>query len=251
MRPLFIIGLLFLSNYVFAQSINGFVKDAVTRLPIASAQVITVYGVTQTNSLGQFSIAKLKVGEKIAVRIMGYETTELTIDNTTPIDSIHFYLQQSIFQLKEVMIKTSRNYKLDSLNLRKDFAAVYAYKAPGFANMFVNVDPNYRPPLALVKPNSTASIINFNVLKAFSLLGKKRKSTVKLKQTLLKDEESNYVDHSFSKEIVTSVTSLKGDSLINFMNQYRPAISTLKKMTGYELIQYIKNSYAAFIKPKD
>lgn len=251
MRSLYIIGLLLFSNYVFAQNTSGFVKDAVTRLPIANAQVITVYGIALTNSFGQFNIAKLKLGEKIAVRIMGYETAELTISNATLTDSIYFYLQQSIFQLNEVSIKTNRNYKLDSLKLRKEFANIFAYKAPGFTNMFVNVNPDYRPPLALVRPNSTASIINFNVLKAFSLLGQKKKSTVKLKQTLLKDEEINYVSRSFSKEKIASVTPLKGDSLILFMNQYRPDISTIKKMTGYELIQYIKRCYAKFIKPEN
>ncbi len=69
-----------------------------------------------------------------------------------------------------------------------------------------------------------------------------------MQKQLLNDEEYNYVDHVFSKEKVQSLTSLKGDSLQNFMNEYRPSIKELKQMTDYQLILYIKKSYDTFNK---
>ena len=125
---------------------------------------------------------------------------------------------------------------------------VFAYKPPNLTDMFIKVDPSYRSPFANINPNSTASIIKFNALSAFSLFGKKKNANSKLKTILLKTEETNYVDHLFSEEKVADITKLKGDSLVKFMNTYRPSILALKKMTGYELIKYIKTSYVEFIK---
>ena len=61
------------------------------------------------------------------------------------------------------------------------------------------------------------------------------------------DEENTYVDRTFSKQRITELTNLKGDSLLNFMDDYRPTISQAKKMTDYDMVIYIKKSYADFI----
>lgn len=100
--------------------------------------------------------------------------------------------------------------------------------------------------------NSTASIVSVNLLSLVSLLSKKSNDpTSKLQQTLLKDEETAYVDRMFSKQKITTLTSLKGDSLLDFMDDYRPTIKQAKEMTDYEMMLYIKKSYAEFIKTYD
>lgn len=247
MKPYLLFLIVLMANQSFAQTLNGVVLDAFTKKPISNAQVITPTSLSLTNNVGKFKLTNIKAGDKFAVRIMGYETGEFIINSN--IDSLNIFLKQSILQLNEVMVKTKRNYKNDSLRLRQEFASVFAYKPPDFTDMFIKIDPSYRSPFVNINPNSTASIIKFNVLSAFSFFGKKRNTTSKLKSTLLKVEEENYVDHLFSKEQVADLTKLKGDSLVSFMNKYRPSMITLKKMTGYELLQYIKTSYTEFIKP--
>lgn len=249
MRIFLLLVCLLLSNQLLAQNLKGFVKDAASRLPIPNAQVITATTTTLTNDIGKFNLTSVRIGEKIAIRILGYETLEVTISNQLLIDSARIYLRQSVFTLNEVAIRTNRNYKNDSLRLRKEYAEVFAYKPPDFTAMFIKVDPSYRSPFANINPNSTASILKFNVLSALSLLGKKNKSTAKFKSILTKDEEANYVDHLFTKEKIEELTQLKGDDLVTFMNKYRPSILELRKMTAYELVQYIKKSYIEFIKP--
>lgn len=249
MRIFLLLTFLFFSNQVLAQQLKGFVKDAKTRVLIQNAKIITARTTTLTNEAGKFNLTNVAAGDKIAVRIFGYETQELTISNQMLADSARIYLHQSIFLLNEVAIQTKRNYKNDSLRLRKEYAAVFAYKPPDFTDMFIKVDPSYRSPFANINPNSTASILKFNALSAFRLFGKKNKTTSKFKSILERDEETNYVDHLFSKEKVQEITQLEGEDLVKFMNKYRPSILELKKMTGYELVQYIKKSYAAYIKP--
>ncbi len=109
--------------------------------------------------------------------------------------------------------------------------------------MFLNVDPNYRAPLTLIRPNSTASILRFNALSAFSIFGKKNKSTTKLKSISTVREELNDVDNIFYKEKIGDITKLTGKQLTDFMNTYRPSILILKKMTGYKLNIYIKSIF--------
>ncbi|MBY0543255.1 MAG: carboxypeptidase-like regulatory domain-containing protein [Sphingobacteriaceae bacterium] len=246
MRLYLLLLLILFANPLNAQTINGTVLDALTKMPISNAQIITPISTSLTNNAGKFELTNIKIGDKFAIRILGYETSEFTINNVT--DSLRIFLKQNIFQLNEVMVKTKRNYRNDSLRLRKEYAAVFAYKPPNLTDMFIKVDPSYRSPFANINPNSTASIIKFNALSAFSLFGKKKNANSKLKTILLKTEETNYVDHLFSEEKVADITKLKGDSLVNFMNTYRPSILALKKMTGYELIKYIKTSYVEFIK---
>ncbi|MES2417472.1 MAG: carboxypeptidase-like regulatory domain-containing protein [Bacteroidota bacterium] len=245
---IYVLGLMGCTAQLLAQSVNGYVKDAVSHSAIAGAQVITNTITVLTNAEGNFKLNAIKAGEKVAIRIMGYETTEFTLTTGMLKDTLQVYLKQGIINLKEVVIKTKRNYKLDSINLRKEYAAAFKFKAPGFSDMFIMKDPNYKSPFAFINPQSTASIVSLNVLQVISLLGKKKEPASKFKQLLLKDEEANYVDQIFSKEKVGQITGLAGDSLSTFMNQYRPGRLVLKKMTGYEVVLYIKKSYIEFRK---
>ncbi len=233
---------------LFAQDLKGVVKDVMSRLPIANAQIITSKTTILTNNEGKFALKDVKLGARMAVRIMGYETIELTINKLS--DTLHIYLRQNAIALKEIEINTKRNFKFDSLAIRKEYANAFVYKGPGFSDMFITRDPAYNSPFGFSNPKSTASLVSLNVLQVFNLLGKKKNQTTRLKETLLHDEELNYVDHVFSKDKVKLITGLDGDQLIKFMNLYRPSVLSLKKMTGYELTIYIKKSYEEFIKVK-
>lgn len=232
-----------------AAQVTGTVTDSASRLPISNVKVISNKATVLTNEFGKFSLENIAIGDKLSFRIMGYEPQEMIVkkENT----NISIKLVSKSIDLREVNIKTKRNYKKDSLALRKEYAAVFAYKAPNFTDMFVKVDPSYRSPHANINPNSTASILKFNALSAFSFFNKKKNSTSKLKSSLLKDEELNYVDSRFSKAKIELITSLKGDSLISFMQLYRPSYAAIKQMNDYQIILHIKKSYSEFIKPKD
>lgn len=247
MKFIFLLLILFSANQLLAQTLKGIVLDHSTKKPISNAQLINTGSTSLTGETGKFKLNNVKVGDKFAVRMLGYETMEFTINNN--IDSLTIFLKQSIFQLNEVMVRTNRNYKNDSLRLRKEYAVFFAYRPSKFTDMFIKVDPGYRSPFPTINPSSTASILKFDVLSALSFMGRKKNSVSKFKETLLKAEETNYVDDIFSAEKVEDITKLKGDSLVSFMNIYRPIKLTLQKMTGYELIQYIKKSRIEFTKP--
>ncbi|TKC12580.1 carboxypeptidase-like regulatory domain-containing protein [Pedobacter polaris] len=251
MKHLLILFLILLSSNLYAQNINGFVLDFATNLPIENAQVITKKTTSLTDENGKFSIINIVIGEKVSFRIIGYETHELIVKREMTNANVYIKLNTKSINLKEVNIRANRNYMKDSLALRKEYATIFAYKAPNFTDIFVKVDPSYRSPFANINPNSTASIFRFNALSAFSFFGKKKNPTSKLKQTLLKAEEFNFIDSRFSKAKIESLTYLKGDSLQKFIEAYRPTYQESKRMSEYEIILYIKKSYGDFIKPKN
>lgn len=247
MRLIILIFIVFLSNQLFAQRITGLVLDEKTKKPIINARVGTSSYGTFTTSTGGFSLDNVSFGETVTVNLMGYESYSFRYNNTSKSDTVLILLKISPIALKEVIVKLSGNYIRDSLSRRKEYASIFAYKAPTFKEIFIPSSPN-TPTHYSPFQNSTSSLVSIDLLSVISLFTKNKTATSKMKIKLLKEEEYQYVDHVFSKKKVQSITTLKGDSLQNFMNVYRPSIEEVKQMTSYQLLLYIKKSYDEFIK---
>lgn len=247
MRLFILIFFVSLSNEVFSQRLTGLVIDEATRKPVNNARVSTSSNVTYTTSTGSFVLNNFHSGDTVTASHLEYEAYHIRHSNRSKTDTLLILLKSSSIVLKEVRVNGIRNYTQDSLNRRKEYAAFYAYKAPKFKDIFITKSPNVSPQYSPFQ-NSTSSLVGVNLLSVISLLSKNNAPVSKMQKQLLKDEEYNYVDHVFSKEKVQSLTSLKGDSLQNFMNQYRPSVRELKQMTDYQLLLYIKKSYDTFNK---
>lgn len=249
MKLIILTFLVCLSNQLFGQQVTGLVVDEITKQPIKDAVVTTSNFSTFTTSTGIFNIAGINLGDTIKVSHMCYKPVRIIYKNKTKSDTILVLLKVNAIELQEVIVKGMRNYKQDSLNRRKEFASTFAYEPPKFKDIFLKRSPNahlQNYPLQ----NSTSTLVGVNILSVIGLINKNKTPVSKLQKQLLKDEEFKYVDHIFSTEKVRSLTSLKGDSLQSFMNQYRPSIEKSKQMTEYELILHIKKSYDKFIKVK-
>jgi hypothetical protein len=247
MKLLGILLLMLLPLSLFAQHLTGTVIDRSDELPVVFANVTALSQVTVTSYSGEFALNNLTPGDTIKITCIGYKPYK-RVYRKTKSDTVIIYLQQSSILLKDVNVKARHNFKQDSINMRRQFSAIFNYKAPGLKDMFTTIDPNiYIPYNYIDAPNNATSILSVNLLSVFSLLSKNKAPESKLQKTLIQDEENTYVDRSFSKQKITAITNLKGDSLLNFMDTYRPTIAEAKKMTDYEMVVYIKNSYAQFI----
>lgn len=239
--------LFLLFHQAVAQKLTGIVKDFNSHLPIENVQVYTIKQTTRTDHDGKFTIEKLTKGDNLSLRLMGYKTVEFVFGEAVA-DTIIF-LQSISISLNEVKVETKRNYKLDSINLRSEYAKVFNAAAPKLTDIFIKRNPNYKNPFPGLNPNSTSSLVSVNVLQVLNLLLKKKDPVNKLKSMLLKEEENRYVDYIFSKAVISKITGLKGDSLTIFTNKYRPEAARLKQMNNYEITIYIKRCYAEFLKP--
>jgi hypothetical protein len=171
----------------------------------------------------------------------------LTKDTTTV---IHLGQKTKILNpipLREVNIYGARNYKLDSINRRKEYANIFAQKPLTIMDVFTKKSPEPSKQYSAFQ-NSTSSILGISLLPLVGLLTKNKSPNSKLQKKLLMEEETRFLDNRFSKEKVRALTSMKGDSLESFIDIYRPGREVLLKMTDYEMLLYIKKRHKEFEK---
>ena len=248
MKIYFLFLLIIVTSKISAQQINGQVLDYNTKLPIDN--VIVTYGQQTiiTTSTGKFSFQKNASAELVGLKKLGYEDYNLNLNSN--FKDFTVYLKPSSINLDDVLIFSKRDYLADSLKMRKEFANVFAYKAPTIKDVVVKKGLRYPTFGSNLVSNSTSSIVSFDVLRTIGLLTKNKSSISKLKKVQLKEEETKYIDHRFDAEKITSITKLEGDSLQSFILKYRPSATEIRKMNDYQILMYVKKSYSEFIKPK-
>ena len=245
MKSGLIILLLFVSATSFAQRITGVVIDRLTRLPVYNAKIETPRAVAYANSNGIFNLSPVKTGDSCTVSYEGYKLSRMAIKSVT--DTLKIYLDKPSILLSGVNVLGKRDYKTDSVRNRQMFANIYNYRGGGLKEVLIEkASMEYKPNNYIDGPATTTNIGGFNVLQFVNLFSKNKSQTSKLQKTLITDEDESYVDRYFTKRKVITLTSMKGDSLQNFMVRYRPTVYQIKTMSDYELAMYIKASYAEF-----
>ena len=247
MKIYFLFLLFIITGKIYAQHINGQVLDYSTKLPIDN--VVITYGQETiiTTSTGKFSVQKNASIEIVGLKKLGYQDYNLNLNSN--FKDFTVYLKPSSINLDDVLVLSKRDYLADSLKMRKEFANVFAYKAPTIKDVVVKKGLRYPTFGSNLVSNSTSSILSFDVLKTIGLLTKNKSSISKLKKVQLKAEETKYIDHRFNAEKIASITNLEGYSLQSFIQKYRPSATEIRKMNDYQLLIYVKKSYTEFIKP--
>jgi hypothetical protein len=244
LKVLALCAVLVFSERLFGQSITGYVFDEDSRNPIYGATVRAGKQLVNTSETGYFSFANVNNGDTIRISHISYMTYSLVPDGKS---TAKVFLKKYPRALNSVVIIAPRNSKIDSINIRKSFSAVFNYKRPGLKDVFIEKNINqYRRPETPAQ--SFNSLISINLLELAALLSSNKSSQSDLRKTLLSDEEDRYVASRFSKEKIAFITKLKGDSLENFIGRYKPSVNSMKQMTEYDLIAFIRRSYAHFLK---
>ena len=235
---------------LYAQRLNGIITDRNTLLPIAHVTISTPHQTLFTSALGQFTLSDLHKGDTIKVSCIGYKSHFLVFSQPVS-DTIRIYLEQTVTSLKSVVIIGKRCANADSIRLRKEFAPVFNYNGTTIKDAFITHSPYdaYKYNDFITSPHNMTTLLSVNLLQVMDWLGKNKAPTTKLQRVLLKDEQINYVDQVFSRQKVVELTHLRGDSLQNFMDKYRPSAATVRSMNDYEVMIYIKKSYTEFVKP--
>jgi hypothetical protein len=237
-------------SWLYAQRLSGIVLDRNTLMPIPHTTISTPKQAVFTSALGQFTITNLREGDTIKITCVGYKSHFLVYSQKVT-DIIPIYLEQTTTSLQSVVIIGRRPSNTDSIKLRKEFAPVFAYKGTTFKDVFIPNSTNILPYNDFItSTNNMTTMLSVNLLSVIDWLGKNKTPTSKLQQTLLRDEQSNYVDQVFSRPKVIELTHLKGNSLQNFMDKYRPSSAVAHTMNDYEVMIYIKKCYREFVKEK-
>ncbi|RNL55172.1 hypothetical protein [Pedobacter jejuensis] len=200
-----------------------------------------------TGADGRFKLEKIPSISTVKIKKLGYDEYDLNLNSSLP--DLNVYLQATSIDLNDVTILSKRDYVADSLKMRADNEQVFAYKAPTLEDVLVQKGWQYPTIGYNLVSNSTTSIVSLDVLKTVGLITKNKSSISKLQKVELNDEETTYVNRRFDAKKIAGITKLEGDSLKNFIKQYKPSATEVRKMNDYQILLYVKKSYREFIKP--
>ena len=229
---LFIISFLFTATSVIAQTykIKGVVYDSSRNYPMELVSVLSTSGTgTVTNADGYYEI---EVTEKDSIwfSYLNKPTVKFPVMRIGNPMQFDISLQVNVPVMKEVKI-LPRNYRLDSLRNRQDYAKIFNYQ---------------KPTLKTVTPQYGAAV-GFDLDEIINMFRVKRnRSMASFQRRLVMEEQDKYVDFRFNKALVRRLTLLDGAELDSFMRVFKPSYTFTKLAGDYEFRLYIKQALYRF-----
>lgn len=188
-------------------------------IPLAGVSVTTNRGEhTVSDEEGRYSI-HVRTGDTVLLRMIGYLPAKYIA--TKDLD-VKRYLRQQPMQLTGVNI-IRYNYLRDSMAMRHEYNSEFNFRRPKWYEVY------------------QITAVNINQLYNATSFKKNRKKD-KFKRALLNKEQENYVNRSFNTELVYKMTHFQGDTLVEFMQLYRPTYEFVKGATEYDMMYYIFKS---------
>lgn len=227
-----VIGCLISSN-TEAQyfKLKGTVYDSTRSYPIISVSVLSTSGKgTVTDLYGRYEI-DVKETDSIWFSYLNKPTIKYAVGKIFDASHFDIALHINIPTLKEVIVKP-RNYKLDSLQNRIDYAKGFDWE---------------KPKLKANLSGGTGAAVGFDldeIIRMFQF--RKNKSSAAFRDRLLQEERDKFIDHRFSKALVLRLTGLIGEARDSFMQRCRPTYEFCLYTPEYEFQLYIKKCYEAY-----
>lgn len=207
-------------------TIHGTVFNMYRTKPLEAVSVICTSGKgTITDSNGNYSIM-VSLTDSIYFSYLGRATAKFAVSAINTATGFDIALHVDPLELKEVKVMP-HNYRMDSLQNRKDYEKIFNFKKPGFK---------------ITSPTTSgglgAGVDLDELINVFRIDRTKR--ILAFQHRLVDEEQDKFVDHRFSKYIVKKITHLDGDELDTFMVKYRPSYEFCKRATDYDFFDYIK-----------
>jgi hypothetical protein len=166
----------------------------------------------------------------IVFSFLGYKSDSIVVTQASGTETRDISLTVETRQLRGVEIGTQYTpYQLDSLARRQQFGYILEKKDM---------------PLAGGNTPVGAGI----VFSPFTRYSRKEKQKREFKKIFARAEEERYIDSRYTPLFVSKVTTLKGDSLQQFMRDNYPEYEALRVMQQEDLIYWITDRYKAWKK---
>jgi plasmid maintenance system killer protein len=210
--------------------IMGTVYDSSRNFPMESVSVLSTSGRgTMTNADGHYEI-EVEETDSIWFSYLNKPTKKFPVQKIFNPFEFDISIQVNVPLLKEVKIRP-RNYKLDSLQNRMDYAKVFNYQKPKIRTV--------TPQFGVGAGFDLDEIINM-------FRFRRNRSMASFQKRLLLEEQDKFIDHRFNKPLVRRLTMLEGNQLDSFMRVFRPSYMFTKLSGDYEFQQYIKTALYRF-----
>lgn len=220
------------SMRVMAQqvTIHGTVFNMYKTRPLDGVSVLCNCGSgTTTDSNGNYVI-RVDESDSLSFSYLGRSTQMfpvLMMNSTTGFD---IALHVNPTELNEVRV-APRNYHMDSLRNRKDYEKIFNYKKPGLE----------------LTDGTSGGGVGFDLDEIINMFRFKRnRRLLAFQERLIEDEQDKFIDHRFTRYIVTKITGLVGDEEDTFMFRFRPSYQFTQWASDYVFYDYIKHSYLQY-----
>ncbi len=234
MKPIvFLIIFFSLFQSAYSQTISGTVSDYYSKKPLDAVTVQTSSGhYTISDSSGKYSIVVTR-NDSVWFSYLNKQTMRYPIDTIAHPQNFDIALYVDVRWLPEVKVAT-KNYKLDSIENRQEYAKAFNYRKPGLRL-------SESPASTYVPGGLTAGFDLDEIIDAFKF--RQNRQALAFQQRLIQQEHDKYVDHRYTKYLVKKLTHLDGKNLDDFMNFYRPSYDEVLMMNDLELGYYIEQCY--------
>lgn len=226
----FVLLLLLVSCDIFAQQfVRGKIhkKESTEMLQAVTVRNFSREEFNLSDMGGNFRILADR-GDTLIFSSAGYKSDTLVVGTFMLTDGVDVFLEPRVVALPTVRVGGVSNYQLDSIQRRKDYDWVYDH---GKTKM-LEKDRHGRDGVGIglnIPTRSTAD-----------------KQREKLKKRLIQEEEDYYIDSRFTRDYVTRLTKMQGDSLQTFMVRYRPSYEFCRTATNQDILLYINDSWKKF-----
>ncbi len=230
-QVLFIGSLLFICSSLKGQTQKGVVTDGETFLPMPRVEVRDLSsGQSAVTNLSGFFILPVKPGDKLSFSYSGYHMVERI---PAVSDTLHVELQPLTVRLPEYTIRQMTQFQKDSTEMAERYKTEID-KRPTKPKVYFGTGVG-------VDGLISAMAEKFN---------KKYKDNKKFRAAYINDVEQKFIDTRYRPELVSSLTGLKGDSLIMFINYHPMDYSFARVATELEIKAWIRETYKVYIKNK-
>ena len=221
-----------LSTVSFAQvKVSGKVYDVTQHKPLEAVSVLSSSGGgTATDASGRYTII---VTEKDSIwfSYLGKPTPAFPVLSIVNTQNFEISLHVNVSDLKQVIVMP-RNYRVDSLQNRVDYATAFNFKRPNLET------------LTSITPSGGVGLDINEFIRMFQFRKNRRMDA--FQERLLREETEKYVDHRFNRALLIRITQLRGAELDTFISWYRPGVEFTEMSTDYEFQSYIKRCYLQY-----
>ena len=198
--------------------------------PLDAVSVMSTSGRgTATDSNGNYFLV-VNPGDSVYFSYLGRATVKYPVAGINTFTNFDIALHVDPLELKEVRVMP-RNYHMDSLQNRKDYAKIFDFKKPGFK---------------LTSPSSGLGVgVDLDELINVFRFGRTRRIQ-SFQRRLMEEEEDKFIDHRFSHYIVKKITRLSDEEADTFMLKFRPSYEFCKLASDYDFYDYIKLAFEQY-----
>lgn len=219
---------------IFAQqqiTIKGTVYNMTRTKPLQSVSIVSTSGRgAVTDSNGHYEIT-VSDEDSLAFSYLGRETFKYPVKMINAFNDFDISLHVEPTELKTVRV-APKDYHMDSLQNRQDYARYFDYKKPKFK---------------LSDPGNGENGVGLDLDEIINMFRFDRnRRLAAFQKRLIQDEQDKFVDHRFNHALVRKIIHLTGPELDTFMIKYRPSFAFAQTSTDYDFDEYIKLAYKQF-----